>query len=235
MQARWTIVVAALVLAAPAAAQEASVQVAQEEVPSRVMADAGTSEDVQLGVNLTAEGFSCTSEVIAPVNTTAEVTLPSDAPANASVTPTNASKEFPIPAGEYQTQPYQQRANVTLSADIGGGVQENYTATLTLTSTFPGADYSSCIPMTFAPAESGTAEVELKITRDEVPPEPDTDEDDQGNQTDGPGDTTDDTDAGNGSAANDSADEEESGVPVPWQATPLAALFAALVARRFGS
>lgn len=231
MQARWTALVALLVLAVPVAAQDsASFTVAQESPPARVSADGGTTAGIDLAVNLTGEGFGCTSEVEAPVNTTATVSLPSDAPPNASVETTMASLAFAIPEGQYETEPYNDVVNATVQADVGGGVRENYTATLTLTSTFPGGTYDSCIPMEFSPAESDPAEVQLQVVADD-PPEPDEDDgdeppaDDSGNET-GPGTNP----PANDTPGNES--EDDNGVPVPWTAAPLAAILAALAGRR---
>lgn len=245
MQVRWTLLFATVLVAAPAAAQQASFSLTQEGAPGEVEVTAGEGVELTVVQNLTGEGFTCTSEVIAPVNATVDVSLPSDAPANASVTPTNATKEFPIPANTYETQAYNQQANATVSADTDGGVRENYTATLTVESTFPGGNYSACVPMQFSPASSDPAEVTLSVVADNPPEDTgddDTDDGDAGtggnnstnNLTDDPDDTTEPPANDSGNDTGD-GDDEASGVPVPWQAAPVALAAAAIAVRSRGA
>lgn len=224
MQAPWTLLACLLLLAAPAAAQQqASFSLEQTDAPSQAEVTGGESVELSLVANLTGEGFSCTQDVEAPVNVTAEVSLPEDAPPNASVALTDASKTFPIPAGEYTTDPYAEEANATVSASAASGLRENVTATVTISSEFPGGTYDSCVPSEFSPASSSPAEVELSLVADD-PPEPEEPEDngtmDPDNETQPPA---------NDSGANDS--EDGNGIPLPWQAAPLAALGAALALR----
>lgn len=225
MSVRRTILAALLLVATPVAAQqEASFTVEQKDLASQAEVEGGSTVDLTLTANLTGEGFSCTQDIEAPVNVTVEASLPSDAPPNASVDVTNASLAFPIPAGEYTTNAYSQEANATVSASAGSGLTENVTATLTVTSTFPGGNYSSCVPMTFPSASSSPGEVELRLIADD-PPEPEPEPEPEGNET-GENATQ---PPGNETPGNET--EEGNGIPLPWQAAPLAAVGAALLAR----
>lgn len=234
MQARWIVLATALLLASPIAAQDsASVELTQKDVTSSVEVKGGGSVEIGLAVNLTADNFTCSSEVELPVNVTAEPSLPSSAPENASLSVQNATKAFPVPAGP-RTEAYTAEANATLTAEAGSGLRENTSATVTVESSFPGANYSSCVPMEFSPATSSPAEVKVDLIADN-PPEPETDEDEeteeptdnstvQGNETtEPPTQNTTNTNA---------SDEGPTGVPFPWQATPLGAILAALLLRR---
>lgn len=226
MRFRWTVLAALLLVAAPVAAQqEASFTLEQEGLASEAEVEGGGSVDLAVGLNLTGEGFSCTQEVEAPVNVTVESSLPSDAPPNASLDVTEDQQAFAIPAGEYSTAPYSEEANATVSASAGSGLRENVTATLTVTSTYPGGNYTNCLPMEFPSASSSPGEVQLRMIADD-PPEPEPDPEPEDNATD---DNTTQPPA-NDSDAN-ASDEGDNGIPLPWQGAPLAAIGAALLLR----
>lgn len=224
METRFLAAVIVLALAAPAAAQEASFAVSQADVPVGLEVDAGSTTSIAFDVNLTGEGFSCAADVEAPVNATLAADVPSS-PENASVDPGNASKAFPIPAGDYHTQTYNQSTRAEVDVAVGGGVSENYTATLSLTSTFPGGTYQDCVPSEFPEASSETAEIRLDVVADEPEEEPEADD-----GTQPPANETNETDT-NGSDGDNTSTEDENGLPVPWQIAPLGLVAAALACR----
>lgn len=228
MKLGWTVLAAVAILAVPAAAQqEASFSLEQKNVASQAEVVGGQRVDLPLTVNLTGEGFTCTQEVEAPVNVTAEASLASDAPPNAQLETTDAEHTFPIPTGEYQVSAYGQETNTTVSASAASGLQENTTATLTLTSNYPGGEHTGCLPMQFSPATSEPAEVEVSLIADDPPePEPPDEPDDD------PADDNTTAPPTNDTPTDPSEDEDDNGIPLPWQAAPLAAIAAALAIRR---
>jgi hypothetical protein len=229
MQVRWTVVAALLVLAAPVAAQsEASFSLEQKNVTSELEIRGGESASVPMDLNLTGEGFSCTAEVEAQVNVTVEASLPSDAPPNASLTPTDTQTVFAIPSGEYETSAYSQEESASVSASAGSGLTENTTGTLTISSEYPGGEYADCLPMTFPPANSSPAEVQVSLIADD-PPEPEPEDPPEEDDEETPEENTTAPPPTNESNGDE---EEDNGIPFPWQASPLAAIGAALVLRR---
>lgn len=225
MRIRAWIVLAVLALAVPAGAQQASFAVDQGEAPVELETEAGSSVSFDVDVNLTGEGFSCAGDVEAPVNATVEVEVPSSAPDNASVTPADASIGFPIPAGTYHTEAYNQSTTTTIEVETGSGVREDYTASLSLQSVYPGGTYMDCVPQEFPAAESETAQIQLDVLADRAPEEPETDVDEEpeDNTTEPPmNDTPDDG----------SPDEEEDGIPLPWPLVPASLAALALATRR---
>lgn len=222
MQGRIWGLLLVLALAVPAGAQEASFTVSQQDVPVGEELEAGESISIAFDVGLQGDGFSCAAEVEAPVNATLEAQLPSDAPPNASVEPGEDSAAFPIPAGNYHTEPYNQSTAFEVPVETGSGVSENYTATLTLESTFPGGTYDDCLPSEFPEASSEPAEIRLDVVADEPEPEEPVDEEPEEpvndtNETETPANGTDDG-------------AEENGLPLPATAVPPALIAAALLA-----
>lgn len=223
----WALVVV-VALAAPAGAQQASFSVSQEEVDEELSLEAGGSATIGFTMHLAGEGFACTMDVEAPVNATLEATVEDPAPENASVTTTPANKTFPIPAGTYETEAYNESADAEVAVETESGVSENYTATLALTSTFPGGTYENCVPTEFPEAISETAEIELTVQADEPEPEEPVDEEPTNDTDEQPDNgTANETDEG-----ADEGSEEENGLPTPAILAPLAAIVAAVASRR---
>lgn len=224
MRLRWWILLATVALALPAAGQSADVTVSQENVTSSAEVQAGSSVSFDVDVNLTAQGFTCASDIEVPVNVTMEADVP-DSPASASVTTTDAELVYAIPQGAHELEPYTEVQTASVQADTDGGVEENYTATLTVASAFPGATYDSCAPSEFPPAESDPAEIELQVTRDQVP-EPDEDENDSdvGEEPTNDTDTNDTDDPG---GTGDEGEDESNGIPAPGALAPAALAVAA--------
>jgi hypothetical protein len=215
-------------LAAPAAAQEASFDVAQSEAPSELTLEAGESTSMSPTVALSGEGFSCSQEVEAPVNTTVATAIEQPSPENANVTASDVAKTFPIRAGEYTTTPYNETANATIDVETDSGVTENYTATLEVTSTFPGGTYEACVPNEFPEASSDPVQIQLEVTADEEP------EDEEPEEPTEPMNDTVGNESTNDSAADDGSDpageDSEDGIPAPGAVVPLALVGAALLA-----
>lgn len=230
MQVRaWTVVLVVLALAVPAGAQSASFTVSQSPTSTQLQTEAGSSVSVDVGVNLTGEGFSCAAEVEAPVNTTAEASVPSSAPDNASVTASDASLAFTIPSGDYHTQPYNDSMTATIDVETGSGVSEDYTATVSLTSVFPGGTYMDCLPQEFPEAQSESAQIQIDVTADQPPQqggddgEEEPDDGMENNTTEPPT---------NESPGGEDSGGEDNGIPLPWPLVPLSLAVVALVSRR---
>lgn len=232
MQVRAWIVLAVLALAVPAGAQQASFSVGQSQAPASLETEAGSSTSFDVAVNITGEGFSCAAEVEAPVNTTVEASVPSSAPDNASVTPTDASLAFAIPAGDYHTEAYNDSATATIDVETDSGVSEDYTATLSVTSVFPGGMYTDCLPQEFPEAQSEALQVELDVTADQ-PADQGGDEDEQQPEEEPEDNTT--QPPTNETPGEEDNGEEDNGIPLPWPLVPASLAAVAVVSRRLGS
>lgn len=211
MKARvWGFLVV-LMLAAPVGAQQFTVS--QEETPTELEIEAGSSASFDVTVTLSGEGFACTSEVEAPVNATL-------AAGEASVTTEDAALAFAIPAGDYNTEAYNGTESAQLTVAAEGGETRNYTTTLDLVSTFPGGTYDACVPQEFPEASSEPAQITLDVIADEAPEEEEDEEpvNEVGNETDQ-----------NETAGDEQTDEEENGLPLPASLVPPSLLAAALL------
>jgi hypothetical protein len=228
MQGRIWALMLVLALALPAGAQEASFTVTQETVPAGEEIEAGESLTFAFNATLEGEGFSCATDVEAPVNATVSAELPSDAPDNASVEPGNASKAFPIQAGNYQTEPYNQSASYEIPVETGSGVTENYSATLSVESVFPGGTYDNCVPSEFPEAASEVAKIRLDVTADDPEPEEPVDEEPEQPAND----TNETTTPPANETANETTEDDEgsTGIPTGAHLVPIAFVGAALLA-----
>lgn len=213
------------VLAVPASAQQADVSVSSNVSQAPNEAQAGSSIEVDTGVELRIEGFTCSQEIEVPVNVTMAAEVSSDAPANASVTTSNNTAEFPVPSTPYYTEGYEQTTTATVQATPQSGVSEDYNVSLAVQAVFEGATYDSCVPSEFSPAESNITEIDVLVRADEQP------DDGDGDQT---GNDTSDLNETPGNGSDEQAGEDGNGIPLGPLAAPLAFSLSGWVLHRTG-
>ncbi len=218
---------ALLVLAVPASAQQAHVSVRSNVSQAPNVTQAGSSIEIDTSVDLRIEEFTCSQEIEVPVNVTMEAEVSSDAPANASVTTSNTTAEFPVPSTPYYTEGYEQSTTATVQATPQSGVSEDYNVSLAVQAVFEGATYDSCVPSEFSPAESNITEIDVLVRADEQPDDDVGDGDQTGNDTSDLNDTP-------GDGADEEAGEDENGIPLGPLAAPLVLSLSGWVLHRTG-
>ncbi len=157
------VLIAALVLVMPAAAQGASLELSALNAPAEEQVTAGESIDLGFDVAINVSETTCLSDVELPMNATASVQQGASAE--------EAPFSFTVPSGDYAIMdPHEDETSVTVTVDTEPGVTEDYTIEVGLQAVFDGVEVEpgECTS-DFPSAESDLLSTTLMIEADEEP------------------------------------------------------------------
>lgn len=157
------VIVVALILLIPAAAQAATVELSASNAPEEAEVTAGQSVDLTFDVALSVSETACAQEVDLPGNGTAMV--------QQGATAEDAPFSFTVPAGEYTlVGEHEDQTSVTVTVDTEPGVTEGYTMDVGLQAVTTAVQPQNC-SSEFPAAESDTLTTTLIVAADQEPEE----------------------------------------------------------------
>lgn len=212
---------ALLALSGLAAAQTASVTVTP--ATEAISIEGGQSSSVDVDVTLRLDQFSCLQSQTFPVNVSVSGAR------GVTGTPSPATLEYQVPQGIHDSSTpagaYNETQTTTVSIQAPSGQAQGFSADVTVTGLFPGANPQTCGPNAFPQAEgSGAITVDVQ---------PDVSSG-NGGGTGGTGDGGTGGTGGNGTTpgTNTSDGGGENGTPMPAWIVPAALTGAAAILRR---
>lgn len=157
------VIIVALTLMMPAAAQAATVELSASNAPAEAEVTAGESVDLSFDVALNVSDTACAEDVELPGNGTATV--------QQGATAEDAPFSFTVPAGEYTlVGEHEDQTSVTVTVDTEPGVTEDYTMDVGLQAVTTAVQPENC-SSEFPAAESDTLTTTLIVAADQEPEE----------------------------------------------------------------